>query len=39
MIFWILAGYILGIIALLFSLYVLFVIAMSIFEVIKENYF
>ena len=39
MIFWILAGYILGIIALLFSLYVLFAVAMSIFEVIKENYF
>ena len=32
MIFWILAGYILGIIALLFSLYVLFAVAMSIFE-------
>ena len=39
MIFWILAGYILGIIALLFSLYVLFAVAMNIFEVIKENYF
>ena len=39
MIFWTLAVYVLGIIAFLFSLYVLFALAVSIFEVIKENYF
>lgn len=39
MIFWSLTVYVFGIITFLFSLYVLFAIAMSIFEVIKENYF
>lgn len=39
MIFWTLASYVLGVIAWLFLLYVLFVTAMSIYEMIKKNYF
>lgn len=38
MIFWILAGHILGIIALLFSLFMLFAVTVSVFRVIKKYF-